>query len=315
MTSSITRRRWLALNLGQLLQIGTRPVVPAIASAIAPVIGLLAGKDAQAASSTATDPVPPPLLLAKVAGPQVDVARYLVSEKLDGVRAYWTGERLLFRSGAPIPAPAWFTERLPHHPLDGELWLARGRFDAVSGLLRQDQSANDPLWQVLTYQLFELPGVPGDFSRRVEQLRHLTAADPAMRHVHVADQRHVADQAELQRWLAQVIAAGGEGLMLHLADAPYLTGRSEVLLKLKPQLDAEAVVIAHLPGKGRHTGRLGALQVSSEDGRTFAIGSGLTDELRDHPPAIGSIVVYRYRGLTSRGLPRFATFWRMAEAQ
>ncbi|MBK6853127.1 MAG: DNA ligase [Burkholderiales bacterium] len=285
-----------------------------LAPSVAPVIGLLAGKDAQAASSTAADPVPPPLLLAKVAGPQVDVARYLVSEKLDGVRAYWTGERLLFRRGAAIRAPAWFTERLPHHPLDGELWLARGRFNAVSGLLRQEQSADDPLWRAVSYKLFELPGTSGGFARRVGLLAQVTN-DPALRHVQVTEQRRLSGPAELQRWLAEVIAAGGEGLMLHEADAPYVTGRSEVLLKLKPQLDAEAVVIAHLPGKGRHTGRLGALQVSSEDGRTFAIGSGLTDELRDHPPAIGSIVVYRYRGLTSRGLPRFATFWRMAEAQ
>jgi DNA ligase-1 len=119
--------------------------------------------------------------------------------------------------------------------------------------------------------------------------------------------------AELQRWLAEVIAAGGEGLMLHEADAPYVTGRSEVLLKLKPQLDAEAVVVAHLPGKGRHAGRLGALQVRNDEGLTFAIGSGLTDDLRDHPPAIGSNVVYRYRGLTPKGVPRFATFWRMGE--
>jgi DNA ligase-1 len=125
----------------------------------------------------------------------------------------------------------------------------------------------------------------------------------------------LADPAELQRLLDEVIAAGGEGLMLHLADAPYLTGRSDVLLKLKPQLDAEAVVVGHLPGKGRHIGRLGALQVRSEDGYIFAIGSGLSDELRDRPPAIGSIVVYRYRGLTPKGVPRFATFWRMGDTQ
>jgi DNA ligase-1 len=252
------------------------------------------------------------LLLAKVAGAHLDLTRYLVSEKLDGVRAYWDGRQLLFRSGAPIHAPAWFTERLPRHPLDGELWMARGRFDAVSGLLRLDQSANNPLWRSVSYKLFEMPAAEGNFSRRIDLLRQVTA-DPALSHVQVAEQRPVADQAELLRWLAEVVAADGEGLMLHRVDAPYLTGRSEVLLKLKPQLDAEAIVIAHLPGKGHYAGRLGALRVRSEDGHVFAIGSGLTDEMRDHPPAIGSVVVYRYRGLTPKGVPRFATFWRMAE--
>jgi DNA ligase-1 len=304
LSPTVDRRRWLALVLGQLLQVGRRP--------LAPVIGLAGGLGARTASIASADP-PPALLLAKVAGTKLDVSRYLVSEKLDGVRAYWTGERLLFRSGAPMHAPAWFTEPLPRLPLDGELWLARGRFDAVSGLLRQEQSAGDPLWRSVSYKLFELPGGEGDFSQRVGLLRQV-AADPALHHVQVTEQRPVANEAALHRWLAGVVAAGGEGLMLHQADAPYLTGRSDVLLKLKPQLDAEAVVIGHLPGKGRHAGRLGALQVRSEDGHTFAIGSGLSDELRDHPPAIGSVVVYRYRGLTPNGVPRFATFWRMGEA-
>jgi DNA ligase-1 len=300
---STDRRRWLALSVGQFVHLTTRP--------LAPVIGLLGGLGASTTSGASADP-PPPLLLAKLAGRHLDVTRYLVSEKLDGVRAYWTGERLLFRSGAAMHAPAWFTERLPRHPLDGELWLARGRFDAVSGLLRQEQSADDPLWRTVSYQLFELPGASGGFTRRVDLLAQVTG-DPALRHVQVAEQRRLSDPAELQRWLGEVISAGGEGLMLHLADAPYLTGRSEVLLKLKPQLDAEAVVVGHLPGKGRHTGRLGALQVRNDDGHRFAIGSGLSDDQRDHPPAIGSVVVYRYRGLTPKGVPRFATFWRMGE--
>ncbi len=302
---STDRRHWLALTLGQCLHLTARP--------LAPVLGLLGGLATSTASGMSVD-TPPALLLAKVAGPHIDPTGFLASEKLDGVRAYWTGERLLFRSGAPIHAPAWFTEALPRHALDGELWLSRGRFDAVSGLLRQGQSAGDPLWRSVSYKLFELPGAAGDFAARVDRLQQVTA-DPALRHVQVAEQRRLADPAELQRWLVEVISAGGEGLMLHLADAPYLTGRSDVLLKLKPQLDGEAVVVAHLPGKGRHAGRLGALQVKSDDGHVFAIGSGLTDGLRDHPPAIGSVVVYRYRGLTLKGVPRFATFWRMGEVQ
>jgi DNA ligase-1 len=72
--------------------------------------------------------------------------------------------------------------------------------------------------------------------------------------------------------------------MLHRADAPYVTGRSTVLLKLKPLHDADAVVLAHLPGRGRHQGRLGALLVRSENGREFRLGTGLSDALRDASP-------------------------------
>lgn len=98
--------------------------------------------------------------------------------------------------------------------------------------------------------------------------------------------------------------------MLHRADAPYVTGRRPELLKLKPWQDDEAMVIAHVPGQGRHAGRLGALRVRDPQGREFSLGSGLTDAERESPPAPGTVVTYRFRGRTARGLPRFATYWR-----
>lgn len=101
--------------------------------------------------------------------------------------------------------------------------------------------------------------------------------------------------------------------MLHSADAPYETGRSDNLLKMKPQEDAEAVVIAHLPGKGKYAGMLGALRVCSESGQEFSLGSGFTDQQRRDPPPIGATVTYRYRDFTATGLPRFASFLRVPE--
>jgi DNA ligase-1 len=289
----LDRRRWLTWSLAQAWPAPT-----------AAALGLL-NTPAQAA------PVAPALLLAKPAGPGLDVPRYLVSEKLDGVRAYWSGQQLLLRSGSAIRAPADFIARLPARALDGELWLGRSRFDDVSALVRRERSADDPLWRELRYVVFELPDAPGDFAQRYQALLELLSSARAGEGVQAAQQRRLGDQQQLDRWLAEVISAGGEGLMLHQADAPYVTGRSDLLLKLKPQLDAEAMVIAHLPGKGRHAGRLGALQVRTPEGRVFALGSGLSDAQRADPPAPGRWVSYRYRGLTSSGLPRFATFWRV----
>ncbi|MEY4751117.1 MAG: hypothetical protein RIQ60_3331 [Pseudomonadota bacterium] len=293
------RRRWLIRQTCALITWTTRRAAG------------LSGVSALAAA--AAQPAAPALLLAREAGPQVRIEHYLVSEKLDGVRAYWDGMHLRFRSGALLAAPDWFVAALPPgQALDGELWLARGQFDVLSGLLRQTQGRDDPLWRAVSYHLFELPGAPGSFERRVQMLQALVAERRAA-HLRVSTQRRLADQTALRRWLDEVVAGGGEGLMLHRADAPYVTGRSEVLLKLKPLADAEAVVIAHLPGKGRHAGRLGALQVRRDDGRVFALGSGLSDAQRELPPPVGSTVVYRYRGLTPTGLPRFATFWRVQE--
>lgn len=253
----------------------------------------------------------PAILLANVYRNQVDVTQYLVSEKLDGVRAVWDGRRLRFRSGKPIHAPAWFVDALPAQPLDGELWIGRGSFERVSGIVRKEIPV-DAEWRHVRYMIFELPGAPGSFRQRVDQIGQLVHQTnvPWLQRI---DQSTVSDLNELQQWLATVLDAGGEGLMLHRADAVYETGRSDTLLKLKPWLDAEAEVIAHRAGKGRHTGRLGALQVRTPEGKTFLLGTGFSDAQRQNPPPIGARVTYRYRELTRTGLPRFASFLRVRE--
>ena len=250
----------------------------------------------------------PGVLLASVYGDHLDASLYLVSEKFDGVRALWDGRELRFRSSRMVHAPAAFTAALPPVPLDGELWLARGRFDALSAVVRSD--VPDPAaWQHVHYQVFELPGAAGSFAQRAQRIRDVVDQS-AMAQLHAVDQRPVADRAALRAQLSGVLAQGGEGLVLHRADAPYQTGRSDVLVKLKPHLDAEARVLAHLPGKGKYAGQTGALWVRSPEGREFALGSGLSDAQRRAPPPLDSSVTYRYRDLTSTGLPRFATFMR-----
>ena len=256
-------------------------------------------------------PAAPPLLLPREAAPGVDPAGYLVSEKYDGARASWDGRALRFRSGLPVPAPAWFTAHLPPQPLDGELWLARGRFETLSGIVRRQQPRDDE-WRQLHYMVFEQPGGAGDFTQRAARLRVL-ARDLAWPQLAAVEQAPVSDSAALQRRLDAVVRAGGEGLVLHRADAAYRTGRSDVLLKLKPLNDAEAVVIAQQPGQGRLAGRMGALRVRGEDGSEFLIGTGFTDAQRDHPPPPGSVLTYTYRGTTAQGVPRFASFLRLRD--
>lgn len=253
----------------------------------------------------------PAVLLAQNAPKQIDVGRYLVSEKLDGVRAYWDGNLMFTRRGQPIALPAWFASHLPMRALDGELWMARGRFEATSAAVRRKKPL-EAEWRALRYMVFELPDAPGSFEQRAERLRGI-AAEAAWDGLQAVVQTRVADAAELQRRLVSVVQAGGEGLMLHEADASYVTGRNAALLKLKPQDDDEARVLAHLPGEGRLKGLLGALRVRNADGQEFSIGSGFTDAQRRAPPAVGSWVTYRYRGLSSTGLPRFATFLRVQE--
>lgn len=254
---------------------------------------------------------PQPLILAEVYHDGIDPSRYWVSEKLDGVRAYWDGQQLYFRSGHPVAAPAWFTRDFPALPLDGELWLGRGDFERLSGIVRK-REAVDEEWRQVRYMLFELPGAAGSFSERRAGLVRLVgeAGIPWLRAV---EQFRILDRKTLRAKLDEVVAAGGEGLMLHRAEASFSAGRSDDLLKLKPWLDREARVIAHLPGKGRQAGRMGALLVEHADGRRFRIGTGFTDAERATPPAVGSLVTYRYRGFTASGTPRFPSFVRVWE--
>ena len=236
-------------------------------------------------------------------------AGFLVSEKFDGVRAVWDGQQLRFRSGRAIAAPQWFVGALPDHPLDGELWLGHGQFDRLSGVVRQ-QEPDDARWRGVRYLVFDAPGQDGTFEARWLALQRVIekAHQPWLQCV---AQSRLEDPARLQQRLQAVVQAGGEGLVLHRADAPWRSGRSDALFKLKPELDDEAQVVAYQPGKGRYAGLTGALRVRTPQGVVFELGAGLSDAHRRDPPALGSWVTYRYRDRTPTGVPRFATFVRV----
>ena len=254
---------------------------------------------------------PPRPLLANIAHSDIDPTPYLISEKYDGVRGLWDGKTLRSRAGSVIAAPDWFLAKLPKRALDGELWVGRGQFEKASGYVRK-AVPQDAEWRQIKYMVFELPDAAGTFAERYENLKKIVALSNFSQLV-LVEQFHLADNAALQRKLAEVVRGGGEGLMLHRADAPYITGRNDALLKLKPLDDAEATVIGYVPGKGKYEGKMGALKVETADGKRFQIGTGFKDAVRANPPAIGTQVTYTFRGLTKNGLPRFASYWRVRE--
>ena len=257
---------------------------------------------------TQTDATAGRVMLATAWTQGADPAGYWVSEKLDGVRALWDGQLLRFRSGRPMAAPPWFTASLPPNALDGELWLGRGTFDRLSATVRRDTPV-EAQWREVKYQLFDLPGDGGTFSERLLKMKAVLALRPAP-FVQALTQFRVANASALEQKLWQIVQSGGEGLMLHHGDALWQAGRSESLHKLKVAEDEDARVVGHVPGKGKLSGRLGALLVELPQGQRFALGSGLTDTHRQKPPEVGAWVTYRYRGRTPSGLPRFASFLR-----
>lgn len=276
-----------------------------LAPLLAPLLALLSLLSFPAAAAG------PDILLANVYRDGIDPADYWVSEKLDGVRGIWDGKILRFRSGNPVPAPAWFTRALPAVPLDGELWIGRRQFDRLSAIVRREEP-DDAAWREVRYMIFEMPSAPGDFSARVAAMRQLVA-DAGVPWLQAVEQFRVGHRKALATLLKERVREGAEGLMLHRADAAYVTGRSDALLKLKPQLDTEALVVGHVAGKGRFAGKLGALIVETPTGQRFRLGTGFTTAQREQPPPLGSTVTYRYRDLTATGLPRFASFLRVRE--
>jgi DNA ligase-1 len=247
----------------------------------------------------------PALLLAERWDNVTDPTGWLLSEKLDGVRAYWDGRQFLSRQGNLFHAPAWFVAGLPAVPLDGELWLGRRRFQrAVSIVRRQDRS---DLWKEITYVVFDAPALDQGFEAR---LGFVNDCLRRQRPPHARAHDHVVCRGldHMRQELARLEALGGEGLMLRRAGSRYEGGRSATLLKVKTFHDAEARVLKHLEGSGRHKGRLGALLVEMPDGTTFSVGTGFSDAEREGPPAVGSLITFRYQELSEAGVPRFPSY-------
>lgn len=264
----------------------------------------------------------PELMLATVYDPHkiTHVSDYWVSEKYDGVRAYWDGQQLLTRGGHRVQAPDWFIADFPSYHMDGELWAGRENFEFVSGLVRSHSV--DQQWRSVVYMVFDLPASQQPFDTR-NQVMQSAIPDLNIPWLKPVPQLKFDTEEKLLDHLNKLVAAGAEGLMLHKGSAYYTTKRTGDLLKLKPTLDSEAIVTGYTAGKGKYKGLVGALEVQwqpewpgqpgqkGQEVKIFRLGSGLTDELRRNPPAIGSEVTFEYSGLTKNGVPRFARFKRV----
>ncbi|MBX2800985.1 MAG: DNA ligase [Myxococcales bacterium] len=250
----------------------------------------------------------PPLLLAMSYDATVhDPTGWWMSEKLDGVRALWDGSRFLSRLGKEFAAPEWFTAALPGVPLDGELFGGRGQFQHTVGVVRRIDRSE--AWRALRFVVFDAPEHEGGFEQRLQGLQGLAGGWPE--HLSALEHARCGSAEALEAEMDRIVGLGGEGLMLRKPGSAYVAGRSETLLKVKRFHEIEARVVAHVPGTGRHEGRLGALRVALENGTIFKVGTGFSDAEREAPPAVGVVVTVRYQELTKAGVPRFPSFLRV----
>lgn len=251
----------------------------------------------------------PPLLLAQSWDNATDLSGWWMSEKLDGVRAYWDGKQMLSRQGNVYHAPEWFVEGLPNTPLDGELWIDRKRFQqTISVVRRQDKSDH---WKNVRLLVFDAPKCGGSFENRLDYLAD-TFGSSQHPYAKLHEHQCCRNLAHLREELTRVEQLGGEGLMLREPGSNYEVGRSTSLLKVKSFHDTEAVVLDHRAGKGKFKGMLGALIVQLPDGTEFSVGTGFSDAQRISPPPPGSVITFRYQELSDGGVPRFPSFIRVS---
>jgi DNA ligase-1 len=170
-----------------------------------------------------------------------DVSGWWISEKLDGVRAIWTGTELRSRAGVLFNPPDWFTDQLPAGvALDGELWAGRGTLGLTVGAINSKHNAAAK-WRAVRFMVYDAPLSAGGFEDR------LAAAEAAVGGSTIAEvlgQRRCAGRSDCAAFLSDVLAQGGEGAMLRRPGSAYEFKRSAAMLKLKPGEGADALLAA-----------------------------------------------------------------------
>jgi len=245
------------------------------------------------------------LLLLKTYKDQ-NISGWVMSEKLDGVRAYWDGKHLLSRGGNIINAPAYFTKEYPPFAIDGELWSHRGDFEHIVSIVRDTIPSDD--WKELKHYIFEVPEAEGNLTQRLQKVKPYEG-----KYIVVLPQLPLQNKQHLQTFLHHIESLGGEGVVVRDPTAPYIAKRSSKALKVKSFLDAECEVVEHIEGRGKYKDLLGSLRCKLPNGTLFKIGSGFSDIERKNPPKIGTIVTFKYKEFTKYGKPRFPVFMRVRE--
>ena len=149
-------------------------------------------------------------MLPQVDQGQVDVAGWLMSEKLDGVRGRWDGRFLWSKNGVRLRPPPDFTRDFPPFALEGEIWGGRRTFERTAAIVQRD---GDDDWLALRYAVFDVPDSEGGFIDRLARAQQWFAGHPSSV-AFVVDQIPVKDRTHLQQELARVEKLGGEGLVV-----------------------------------------------------------------------------------------------------
>ncbi len=243
----------------------------------------------------------PALLLLNNYSDDINVTSWYMSEKLDGVRAHWDGEKLISRSGKVFPAPEFFKKDFPKTELDGELWSKRSDFSNISSIVNKKLPHDG--WLKLTYNIFEVPSAAGNLTQRLSSVKE-------SKYIKIIKQIEVKNKKHLEQFLKEIEKKGGEGIVVRDGSLNYYTGRDNNALKVKSHIDEECEVVGYNNGNGKYKSMMGSLLCKMKNDKVIKIGTGFKEKQRVNPPSIGAIITFKYYGLTSLGNPRFPVFLR-----
>ena len=238
-----------------------------------------------------------------------NITNWYMSEKLDGIRAYWNGKEFISKNGNKIYAPFWFTKDFPPFELDGELWSKREDFENIQNIVLDETPSIK--WNELTYNIFEVPNTDGNFNKRLEKIKLWLEKNPN-KFIKIIPQKICKNESDLDNYLKELIAKKAEGIILKNPNLDYFTGRNENILKVKKFYDEEGLVIGLNYSK---EGKFKSLKLKLENGIIFNLGGGFSNMQKENPPKIGDIVTFKYYDLTKNAKPKFASFLRVRKKE
>ena len=232
------------------------------------------------------------------------IDNWLMSEKLDGIRAYWDGKEFRSKNGNKIYAPSWFLDNLPPFELDGELWTKRDDFENIQNIVLDINPSSK--WEEITYNIFEVPNAKGNFEERLKKLEQWLVKNPS-KNIKIIPQIKCKNQEHLEIYLKELLDKKAEGIILKNPNKDYFQGRSDDILKVKKFFDDEGIVIA----QNYKNGKFKSLKIELKNKVVFNLGGGFSNQQRLNPPQIGDIITFKYYGFTKNQKPKFASFLRI----
>lgn len=242
-------------------------------------------------------------------------SKVFVSEKRDGSRALYDGNKMWSRRGKPLIPEVYAHIKEIFDPrefiVDGELMLPLEAGDFSAGMSAVKKFG--PLSRLLEYHVFDIV-MDAPFPARLQVLKDLLKSDGLTYKdcsVKLLDSIEIDnDEDKINEYHVRYVENGHEGVMIRSSVGGYVVGqRSVQLLKKKFFEDGEYPIIGVLEGEAKEAG-CAIFVCKTPEGKSFKCRPKGTVEYRrqlfkDGSSLLGKMLTVSYQNLSEDGIPRF----------